>query len=153
MPGIPLSDHLVIGKGQFTSFTANALGLCSALTGANHMEETRTPCASALSRRAPTPDGPAVICRLPSGRVALPARLTWNQPPPRPFEVWLVRPCGESDDIAYVKPIRCLAATPFSASTAGTVANRLLLRLARPISALLVTVRRSGRLPASSRTE
>lgn len=90
----------------------------------------------------PARNGTGVICRLPSGKVAFPSRLYWNQPPPRPYEVWLVRPCGETASVGYVKPLQRLAAAPFHDTRAGRLGNRLLLRLGRGLARLVGLWRR-----------
>jgi hypothetical protein len=91
----------------------------------------------------PARNGTGVICRLPSGKVAFPSRLYWNQPPPQPFELWLVRPCGETVSVGYVKPIQRLAEAPFRDTRAGRLGNSLLLRLGRLLARLVGLWRRS----------
>ncbi len=81
--------------------------------------------------------GSDVICRLPSGKVAFPSRYYWNQPPPQPYELWIVRPCGETASVGYVKPIQRLAEAPFRDTRAGRFGNSLLWRLGRFLAALL----------------
>lgn len=106
--------------------------------------------------------GSDVICRLPSGKVALPSRLYWNQPPPQPYELWLVRPCGEiaspafsgADYVGYVKPLERLAEAPFRNTRAGRLGNSLLWRLGRFLAALVGLVQRppdGGVQPAAGR--
>jgi len=93
----------------------------------------------------PARNGKGVICRLPSGKVAFPSRLYWNQSPPQPFEVWLVRPCGEiarpafpgAANVGYVKPIQRLAEAPFHNTGAGRLGNSLLLRLGQGLARLI----------------
>ena len=94
--------------------------------------------------------GSDVICRLPSGKVAFPSRYYWNQPPPQPYELWLVRPCGENASVGYVKPIQRLAEAPFRDTRAGRLGNSLLWRLGRFLAALAGLFRRSsgGVLPS-----
>jgi len=81
--------------------------------------------------------GSDVICRLPSGKVAFPSRFYWNQPPPQPYELWLVRPCGETASVGYVKPIQRLAEAPFRDTRPGNLGNRVLLRLGRSLARLV----------------
>ena len=90
----------------------------------------------------PARNGSGVICRLPSGKVAFPSRFHWNQPSPQPYEVWLVRPCGETDRVGYVKPLERLAGAPFQDTRAGRLGNRLLLRLGRFLSPVVLLYRR-----------
>lgn len=90
-------------------------------------------------------DGSDVICRLPSGKVAFPSRQYWNQPPPQPYELWLVRPCGETARVGYVKPIQRLAEAPFRDTSAGRFGNSLLWRLGRFLAALIGLVQRPHR--------
>jgi hypothetical protein len=93
----------------------------------------------------PARNGSDVICRLPSGKVAFPSRYYWNQPPPRPYEVWIVRPCGEiarpavsgAASVGYVKPIQRLAEAPFRDTRAGRLGNSVLLRLGRSLARLV----------------
>lgn len=85
----------------------------------------------------PARNGTGVICRLPSGKVAFPSRLYWNQPPPQPFELWLVRPCGETASAGYVKPIQRLAEAPFQDTRTGRFGNSLLWRLGSFLAALV----------------
>jgi hypothetical protein len=91
----------------------------------------------------PARNGSDVFCRLPSGKVAFPSRFYWNVPPPRPFEIWLVRPCGEIASVGYVKPIQRLAEAPFRDTRAGRLGNRLLLRLGRSLARLVGLWQRS----------
>jgi len=98
----------------------------------------------------PDRNGSGVICRLPSGKVAFPSRFYWKQPPPQPYEVWLVRPCGETDHVGYVKPLERLAVAPFRNTGAGRLGNSLLLRLGRFLSALILLYRRLRRTPAGA---
>ena len=100
----------------------------------------------------PARNGSDVICRLPSGKVAFPSRYYWNQPPPQPYELWLVRPCGEiarpafpgAASVGYVKPIQRLAEAPFRDTRAGRLGNNVLLRLGRSLARLVGFWRRSG---------
>jgi hypothetical protein len=85
----------------------------------------------------PARNGTGIICRLPSGKVAFPSRLYWNQPPPQPFELWLVRPCGETASVGYVKPIQRLAEAPFQDTRTGRFGNSLLWRLGCFLAALV----------------
>ncbi len=85
----------------------------------------------------PARNGSDVICRLPSGKVAFPSRHFWNQPPPQPYELWLVRACGETASVGYVKPIQRLAEPPFRDTRAGRFGNSLLLRLGRFLATLI----------------
>jgi hypothetical protein len=98
----------------------------------NHAEETATVCFLPTGKETPDAWGAGVICRLPSGTRARPSRLYWNQPAPRPYEIWLVRPCCDAPE--YVKPLRRLAAAPFPNTMPGRVANHLLYRLARTLA-------------------
>jgi hypothetical protein len=95
-------------------------------------DETATVCFLPTGRGAPEDWGASVMCRLPSGTHAHPSRLHWNQPPPRPYEIWLVRPCCDAPE--YVKPLRRLAAAPFPNAGLGRAANRLLYRLGRALA-------------------
>lgn len=85
----------------------------------------------------PARNGSDVICRLPSGKVAFPSRFYWNQPPPQPYEVWIVRPCGETASVGYVKPIQRVAQAPFRDTRVGCLGNSLLLRLGRFLAAVV----------------
>ena len=85
----------------------------------------------------PARNGSDVICRLPSGKVAFPSRFYWNQPPPRPYEIWVVRPCGETASVGYVKPIQRVAEAPFRDTRAGRLGNSVLLRLGRSLARLV----------------
>jgi len=89
----------------------------------------------------PARNGSGVICRLPSGKVAFPSRFYWNQPPPQPFEIWLVRPCGETDHVGYVKPLERLAEATFRDTRAGRLGNSLLLRFGRFLATLVRLLR------------
>jgi hypothetical protein len=77
----------------------------------------------------PARNGSGLICRLPNGKIAFPSRYFWNQKPPQPYEIWLVRPCGEADRVAYVKPIQRLAEAPLGQSQPARVATAGLLGL------------------------
>jgi hypothetical protein len=85
----------------------------------------------------PARNGTGVICRLPNGKIAFPSRFYWNQPPPQPFEIWAVRPCGETASVAYVKPIQRLAEAPFRDTRAGRFGNSLLWRLGSFLAAVM----------------
>jgi len=85
----------------------------------------------------PARNGSGVICRLPSGKVAFPSRFYWRLPPPQPFEIWLVRPCDETDHVGYVKPLERLAEAPFRDTRAGRLGNSLLLRFGRFLAAVV----------------
>ena len=98
----------------------------------------------------PARNGTGVICRLPNGKIAFPSRYHWQAPPPQPFEIWAVLPCGETASVAYVKPIRRLAEAPFRDTRAGRFGNSLLLRLGRFLSALILLYRRLRRTPAGA---
>ena len=91
----------------------------------------------------PARNGSDVICRLPSGKVAFPSKYYWNQPPPQPYELWLVRACGENASAGYVKPIQRLAEPPFRDTRAGRLGNSVLLRLGRSLAALIGCWQRS----------
>lgn len=117
----------------------------------NHAEETATVCFLPAGKGTPDAWGAGVICRLPSGQRAHPSRLYWNQAPPQPYEIWLVRPCCDAPE--YVKPLRRLAAPVFRDAGVGHVANHLLYWLGRAIAwlyrlavALGHCARRGGRL-------
>jgi len=90
----------------------------------------------------PARNGSGVICRLPNGKVAFPSRYHWKQAPPRPFEIWVVRPCGETASVAYVKPIQRLAEAPCRDTRAGRLGNSLLLWLGRFLARLVGLWRR-----------
>lgn len=90
----------------------------------------------------PARNGSDAICRLPSGKVAFPSRFYWNQPLPRPYEIWIVRPCGETASVGYVKPIQRLAEAPFGDTRAGRLGSSVLLRLGRSLARLVALWRR-----------
>lgn len=98
----------------------------------DHATDTATVCFLPAAKDPPDAWGAGLTCRLPSGQRACPSRLYWNQPAPRPYEIWLVRPCCDAPE--YVKPLRRLAAAPFPHAGLGRVANHLLYRLARAIA-------------------
>ena len=89
--------------------------------------------------------GSDVTCRLPSGKVAFPSKYYWNQPPPQPYELRIVRPCGETASVGYVRPILRLAEAPFRDTRAGRFGNSLLWRLGRFLAALVGLVQRPPR--------
>ena len=93
----------------------------------------------------PARNGTGVICRLPNGKIAFPSRFYWNQPPPQPFEIWAVRPCGETASVAYVKPIQRLAEAPFRDTRAGRFGNSLLWRLGSFLAAVMGLAHRPRR--------
>lgn len=94
--------------------------------------DTATVCFLPTRNDPPDAWSAGLACRLPSGQRAYPSRLYWNQAPPRPYEIWLVRPCCDAPE--YVKPLRRLAAAPFRNAGLGRVANHLLYRLTRVIA-------------------
>ena len=98
----------------------------------------------------PARNGSGVICRLPSGKVAFPSRFYWKQPPPQPYEVWLVRPCGETDHVGYVKPLERLAVAPFRNTGAGRLGNSLLLRFGRFLTTVVRLLRPLRRASGSA---
>lgn len=118
--------------------------------------DTATVCFLPTRNDPPDAWGAGLACRLPSGQRAYPSRLYWNQAAPRPYEIWLVRPCCDAPE--YVKPLRRLAPAPFPNAGLGRVANGLLYRLGRALawlyrlgSALGQLVRRAERLTVPTR--
>jgi hypothetical protein len=78
----------------------------------------------------PARNGSGLMCRLPNGKVAFPSRYFWNTQPPQPYEIWSVQFCGETDCVAYVKPLQRLAEAPLGQSKAARIATRGLLSIA-----------------------
>ena len=83
-----------------------------------------------------------VVCRLPNGKIAFPSRYHWKQPPPQPYEIWLVRCCGENASVGYVKPIQRLAEAPFRDTRAGRIGNGLLWRVGSFLAVLVSLLHR-----------
>jgi hypothetical protein len=90
----------------------------------------------------PARNGRGVLCRLPNGKVAFPARSYWNAPPPQPYEVWFVRLCGETASVAYVRPLLRLAEAPLGQSQPARVVTSGLLSMVMFYATTLVRLRR-----------
>jgi hypothetical protein len=95
----------------------------------------------------PAKNGTGLMCRLPSGKVAFPSRYFWNQRPPLAYEIWLVRSCGETEHVAYVKPLQRLAEAPLGQSRPAHVATAATIGAVTVWQTLGRLFRRSSRRP------
>lgn len=94
------------------------------------MQNTATPAITHQVVFKPARNGTGVVCRLPDGKIAFPSRFYWRDPAPQAYEIWEVAECGGYPHVAYVKPLRRLAAAPLGQGQPAQAATEGLLRLA-----------------------